>query len=519
VTAVATLSDGAASLAIDSGSMGGPASQQVIGRYTIYGKIASGGMASVHFGRLAGGAGFSRTVAIKRLHPHLAEDPEFMSTMIDEARLAARIHHPNVVPTLDVVAADGELLLVMEYVRGESLARLVRTEIERGGRVALPIASAIAIGALHGLHAAHEATSDHGAPLGIVHRDVSPQNILVGVDGMARVIDFGVAKAAGRLQTTQEGTIKGKLAYMAPEQIAARPVTRTADVYAMGVVLWELLAGRRLFQGENDAALLKVVLAGAKEPPGCHAPHIPAALDALVMRALAPDPTDRFATTLDMAERLLRLVPPAFSTDVGTWCERAARESIARRGTLLAEIESSSGSGPGPGSFAPEAPSPRASRPDLGLAGAAPSVVDDDMIVADEAPIVATQPSSLSVETPKARPSMAPGVLGRRGLTVTLGAAGGLLVAGLLAVWFLGKEPAPAPAAAAPPAALPPPSPEPTPAVPPPPLSRPASPPSPAPANPLTPPRANPPPKPKPSCIPPYVLDAAGHRQYKPECL
>jgi serine/threonine-protein kinase len=251
----------------------GARSPQIIGRYAIYSGIASGGMASVYFGRLLGGAGFSRTVAIKRLHPHLAEEREFLSTMIDEARMAARIHHPNVVPTLDVVATEGDLLLIMEYVRGESLARLLKTEIDDGRRVPLPIASAIAIGTLHGLHAAHEATSDRGTPLGIVHRDVSPQNILVGVDGMARVIDFGVAKAAGRLQTTRAGLVKGKIAYMAPEQLAGREVTRSADVYAMGVVLWETLTGKRLFQGDSDAALVTQVLAGTTEPPSRHAPN------------------------------------------------------------------------------------------------------------------------------------------------------------------------------------------------------------------------------------------------------
>jgi serine/threonine-protein kinase len=160
--------------------VGAAAYPQVIGRYAIYDTIASGGMASVHFGRLVGSAGFTRTVAVKRLHAHLAEEPEFLSTMIDEARLAARIHHPNVVPTLDVVAEGGELLVVMEYVRGDSLARLLRTETARKRRIPLPIASAIVAGALHGLHAAHEAKSDRGEPLGIVHRDVSPHNILVG---------------------------------------------------------------------------------------------------------------------------------------------------------------------------------------------------------------------------------------------------------------------------------------------------------------------------------------------------
>jgi serine/threonine-protein kinase len=255
--------------------MGEPARPVVVGRYAIYGKIASGGMATVHFGRLLGGAGFSRTVAIKRLHPHLAEDAEFRATMIDEARMAARIHHPNVVATLDVVTVDGELLLVMEYVRGESVSSLVKAHITQQKRIPLPIVSAIAIGALHGLHAAHEATNDQGRPLDIVHRDVSPQNILVGVDGLARVIDFGVAKATGRLQTTSEGSIKGKIAYMPPEQLARKALTRAADIYAMGVVLWEMLACRRLFGGDGEMAIIQSVLAGPEGPPSLHAPEVP----------------------------------------------------------------------------------------------------------------------------------------------------------------------------------------------------------------------------------------------------
>ena len=316
---------------------------QVIGRYAIYGKIASGGMASVHFGRLQGAAGFSRTVAIKRLHPHLAEDPDFLATMIDEARLAARIHHPNVVPTLDVVSMEGELLVVMEYVRGESLARVSRSEHAQGRRVPLPIVGAIAVGALHGLHAAHEATNERGAPLGIVHRDVSPQNILVGVDGVARVIDFGIAKAAGRLQTTDEGVIKGKVAYMAPEQVAGREVSRRADVYSMAVVLWELLAGRRLFQAEQNAALMGRVMQGAHEPPSQYAPGLPKGLDELVMTNLALDPADRMGTARQMAERLSELLPPALSSNVGAWVEQAVGEALAHRGAILADIESQSG--------------------------------------------------------------------------------------------------------------------------------------------------------------------------------
>jgi serine/threonine-protein kinase len=511
------------------------ASPQIIGRYGLYGKIASGGMASVHFGRLLGAAGFSRTVAIKRLHLHLAEDPEFLATMIDEARLAARIHHPNVVPTLDVVAAEGELLVVMEYVRGESLARLCRTVTARAAVVPTVIASAIALGVLQGLHAAHEATTDRGEPLGIVHRDVSPQNILVGVDGMARIIDFGVAKAAGRLQTTREGVVKGKMAYMAPEQVAAQEVTRSSDVYALSVVLWEMLTGKRLFQADNDAARATLVLRGTDERPSLHVPDLPPALDALVMKGLALRPADRFATAQEMADALLRIVQPAFPTEVGKWVQELAEHDLAKRGALLAEIESSSGM---PSAVRPES---KARQRDLGADGQRSAVRPERAREGlEEAPTAVTQPSSLSVENPRST------VLARRrSHGVLVGALGAcvLLLAGLsLGLWR--RSPAPsgtaatsAPAAAAGPkgSAVAPAS---APTAPPPasasaasppaaPSSIPASTPEPiAPSRTAAPPphaspRAAPPvpTRPKDACNPPYVIDSLGDRQYKPECL
>lgn len=182
-----------------------------------------------------GPAGFARTVAIKRLHAQFAHDPTFVAMFLDEARLAARLRHQNVVPILDVVAQDGELFLVMEYVHGESLSRLVRLQGFAG--VEPSIAVGIMVGALHGLHAAHEARGEDGELLGLVHRDVSPQNILLGVDGVARLLDFGIAKAAGRMQTTEEGVLKGKAAYMAPELLLGEPADRRGDVWAASVVL------------------------------------------------------------------------------------------------------------------------------------------------------------------------------------------------------------------------------------------------------------------------------------------
>jgi serine/threonine protein kinase len=313
---------------------------RVLGRYALYDEIAAGGMATVHIGRLLGPVGFSRTVAIKRLHAQFAKDPEFVSMFLDEARLAARIRHPNVIGTLDVVALAGELFLVMEYVPGDSFARLWRSARESGKPIPLPIVSAILVGVLEGLHAAHEATNDRGEPLGIVHRDVSPHNVIVGTDGIARVLDFGVAKATGRLQTTREGQLKGKISYMAPEQVQGT-VDRTTDIYAATVVLWEALTGRRLFFAENEARTLANVLYPRVEQPSRHARGIPARLDAVVLRGLDPNPAGRFATARDMARALQIAVPPAPAYEVGEWVQQTAGATVEMRARRVASIERS----------------------------------------------------------------------------------------------------------------------------------------------------------------------------------
>ena len=244
-------------------------------------EIASGGMASVHFARLVGPPGFARTVAIKRAHPHLARDPDFALMFLDEARLASRIRHPNVVPTLDVLQTTDELLLVMDYVHGESLWRLLRAAQRAGrARAARRSPRRIVVDTLHGLHAAHEATDEQGAPLGIVHRDVSPQNILVGVDGVARLVDFGIAKAAGRLHSTRDSSVKGKYAYMAPEQVRGEPVSRLTDTYAAAIVFWELLTGERLFAGKTEAETIHKCLVARVQPPSLFVPSSGAKLDA-----------------------------------------------------------------------------------------------------------------------------------------------------------------------------------------------------------------------------------------------
>ncbi|MBX3262351.1 MAG: serine/threonine protein kinase [Labilithrix sp.] len=325
---------------------------RVVGRYALYGAIAAGGMATVHLGRLLGPVGFSRTVAIKRLHAQFASDPEFVSMFLDEARLAARIRHPNVVPTLDVVATEGELFLVMDYVPGESIARLSRVLRERQQTLPVRILSSTIAGVLHGLHAAHEAKDERGHPLGIVHRDVSPQNVLVGTDGVPRVLDFGVAKAAGRVQTTREGQIKGKLSYMPPEQLRGAAVSRQTDIYAVGVMLWELVTGQRLFTGDHEGAIVAKVLEGRIERPSSVAARARRpldaetrrgfeALDATILRALSMQPEARFATAREMAIEIERTCPPATASECGDWVEVVARDVLSSRAALVAEIESS----------------------------------------------------------------------------------------------------------------------------------------------------------------------------------
>jgi len=310
-----------------------------LGRYRLYGELAAGGMATVHFGRQVGSGGFSKLVAIKRLHPQFGKVEEFVEMFLAEARLASRIRHPNVVQPLDVLRVDDEVFLVMEYVEGDSLSRLMKATIARQEKVPLGVAVAIASGVLRGLHAAHEAKSDKGEPLGIVHRDVSPQNILVGVDGTPRVIDFGIAKAADSVQITREGELKGKLAYIAPEILSGQRGTRRADIYAAAIVLWEVITAQRLFDADYQSAVLANILHRPVDPPSDFVPGLPPELDRVVMKGLARDPSDRFATAREMAVALEEAAPAASAATVGEWVEVIASISLANRGRRVAQIE------------------------------------------------------------------------------------------------------------------------------------------------------------------------------------
>jgi eukaryotic-like serine/threonine-protein kinase len=486
---------------------------RVVGRYALYGEVASGGMATVHYGRLLGPVGFTRTVAIKKLHPHFAKDAEFVAMFLDEARLAARIHHPNVVQTLDVVAADGELFLVMDYVHGEPLSRLRRLASDKGEAIPLRVGASILCGALHGLHAAHEATSDRGEPLDIVHRDVSPQNVLIGLDGIARVLDFGVAKAIGRAHATRDGKLKGKLAYMAPEQLEGH-ATRQTDVFAASVVLWETLTGERLFDAVDDRAVIGKVLGKEIEAPskrmtlregalgGATRGQLDA-LDAVTLRGLSRRPEDRWDTARAMAVALERCLGIASPTEVGEWLEHVAGEHLRQRSERVAEIESHSTS-----------PAHLSSPP---------PATDRSLVSSPSAePLVHTQVSSPTVSgaTSPSRPTR----LRSRGWTVAAGLAVTLLVllAASRALVPNARQTTPPAStldsvdgtASAEPTSIPStPLASPTPTTVAGPL--PAADAGRAPRS-LGPRR---PPAHKPGCDPPYTLDSAGHQRFKEECF
>jgi serine/threonine-protein kinase len=320
----------------------------IVGRYVLHAIIARGGMATVHMARLLGAQGFCRIVAAKRLHPQFTDDAEYVAMFLDEARIASKVHHPNVVPVLDVVHTGTEVILVQEYVHGVPLDNLLRTARER--QVAIPTSVAVAVGAdvLAGLHAAHEAKDELGASLQIVHRDVSPQNVLVGVDGIARILDFGVAKATINAHVTRAGTLKGKLAYFAPERLRGE-ATRAVDLYAAGVVLWEALAGRRLHGGLEDAELLAAVSSGAVTrlidavdpadvPPESWAELV--RLDRVLTRAMALSAEDRWNTAHEMADALVAAVPQASRAAVSRWVKELGEPYLVGRERLLVTEES-----------------------------------------------------------------------------------------------------------------------------------------------------------------------------------
>ena len=282
---------------------------RTFGRYELLVPLASGATASVWAARTTGSP-LEKIVAVKAMLTEFSSDIESESMFLDEARLVSRIRHPNVATVLDLGEANDALYIVMEWVEGEPLQVLMREAGSKGG-IPLPLAVRIVKQAAAGLQAAHEVCDDSGKTIGLVHRDVSPQNILVGYDGSVKVIDFGVAKATSNMQRTQVGQIKGKIPYMAPEQAIGDPVDRRTDIFALGVVLYQLVTGKHPFRGDNEfATLVKLRDARPVDPPSTLV-SLPAELEKVIVKALAKNRDDRHASMSDLARALERAMPSA----------------------------------------------------------------------------------------------------------------------------------------------------------------------------------------------------------------
>jgi len=288
---------------------------QTFADYEILDEIKAGGMASLYLARRHGAAGFSQFFAIKVVHEHLAVDPNFLRMFFDEARLSARIDHPNCVHVTDLGHQDGLHYLVMEYVPGFALSEVLGRLAESGLRMSPTAATFVAIQVAKGLHAAHELVDDGGEALGVVHRDVSPQNVLLSDRGYVKVIDFGIAKARDQSANTLSGSLKGKFRYMAPEQARGEAVDRRTDVYALGIVLWEMIAVRRLFNSANDLAVLRQVQNPVIPPPSELAPEVTDELEAVILKALAAEAGERYATMREFQLALQQAAPEALAMD------------------------------------------------------------------------------------------------------------------------------------------------------------------------------------------------------------
>ena len=348
---------------------------QTVGRYQLCFQIAKGGMASIYVARARGPAGFEKLVALKRVRAALAAEPEFIEMFLDEARIASRISHANVCTVFDFGESDGDYFITMEFLQGEPLSVIRRRLINelpepQAGRAPWVVARLIA-DACEGLHAAHELRDEQNKSLQVVHRDISPQNIYVTYDGIAKIVDFGIAAARDRLHETTTGAIKGKHSYMSPELLSGGEVDRRADVWAMGVVLWEMLARRPLFKGRNDSETLFRVVNGPIANPSAVHRSAPKTLDAIVLKALSRDPDERYQTAREMGRALQRAVAghddPIGVAEAAEWMGALfADEAVRKRHMLDMARSLSDGDGmislPTPSPSPTDAPTPMDSR-------------------------------------------------------------------------------------------------------------------------------------------------------------
>lgn len=344
---------------------------QSFGKYQLEKKLATGGMAEVWLARQTGIEGFARHVVIKRILPHLAEDPEFVQMFLNEAKIASRFNNPNIAQIYDLGEQGGTYFIAMEFIHGEDLGRVMRRAWSTGQWIARHIALRVIADACGGLYYAHSRVDEQGRPLRVVHRDISPQNILISFDGAVKLVDFGIAKAADQVSMTKSGAIKGKFAYMAPEQAAGKPLDGRTDIFALGLVLYELVTGVRPLKRDSELATLQAALECHIELPS-NVAEVPADLDDVVMRALAKAPDDRYRDAREfqkaLEQYLLSTKELATSVEVSELMEMLFADRLAEESRLGAPNPSteSSTANPIPPSYSQQSvtqPPPREATP------------------------------------------------------------------------------------------------------------------------------------------------------------
>lgn len=308
-----------------------PSAQLIDGKYQLVEIAGEGGMATVYKAVQKGAAGFQRTVAIKHIKPEYRALKNYIDMFIEEARVGSELAHPNIVQVHDFVSQNQSYYLVMEWVEGIDLGAFIRLNREAGTPISWPFAVAMGIGTLRGLSAAHSRIGPDGAPAPVIHRDVSPQNVLLGVNGVVKLSDFGLAKARDRIASlTAPGTVKGKLSYLAPEVTFGRPNNAQSDLFGVGNVIWESLAGERLFDGKTDVEIFKKIRACKIPPIAALRPDVPPGLSAVLDLALAPDPANRYTTAAEFANALSQVMKQAVGVDPISALGTAVREARMR---------------------------------------------------------------------------------------------------------------------------------------------------------------------------------------------
>ncbi len=318
-------------------------------RYRVLEKIASGGMAEVFRAESAGLEGFKKTVAIKRVLPHLSEKKQFIGMFLDEARLSAHLSHSNCVQVFDIGVGDNTYFIVMEYVDGADLKAIIEQGRKTGRTVPVEVASLICVRICEGLSYAHELRDGKGQQFGIVHRDMSPPNVLITRHGEVKIVDFGLAKAHSQLEKSEPGIIKGKFSYLSPEAALGQTIDARTDIFAVGIILWELLAGRRLFLGESDLETVRQVQAARVPPIRQFNPNVTREFEAVLAKALARDPGQRYQTARelgsDLNALLFHMARPVSSFDIAALVQpvvsaREAYDRVAKKsiiGSLIQE--------------------------------------------------------------------------------------------------------------------------------------------------------------------------------------